>query len=36
MPNIGALLKQKIVRLARKESRAEAQAAKKASAQYRR
>src|SRR5437773_9137687 len=36
MPNIGALLKQEIVRLARKESRAEVQATKKASAQYRR
>src|SRR5437764_9649848 len=36
MPNIGALLKQEIVRLARKESRAEGQANKKASAQHRR
>src|SRR5437762_1914978 len=36
MPNIGALLKQEIVRLARKESRAEGQATKKASAQHRR
>src|SRR5437762_9104879 len=36
MPNIGALLKQEIVRLARKESRAEVQATKKASAQHRR
>src|SRR5947207_421932 len=36
MPNIGTLLKQEIVRLARKESRAEGQATKKASAQYRR
>jgi DNA-binding transcriptional regulator YiaG len=36
MPNIGVLLKQEIVRLARKESRAEGQANKKASAQHRR
>src|SRR5436309_14558804 len=36
VPNIGALLKQEIVRLARKESRAEVQATKKASAQHRR
>jgi DNA-binding transcriptional regulator YiaG len=36
MPNIGALLKQEIVRLARKESRAEVEATKKASAQHRR
>ena len=36
MPNIGTLLKQEIVRLARKESRAEVQATKKASAQHRR
>ena len=36
MPNIGALLKQEIVRLARKESRAENEATRKASAQYRR
>ena len=36
MPNIGALLKQEIVRLARRESRAEGEATKKASAQHRR
>jgi DNA-binding transcriptional regulator YiaG len=36
MPNIGTLLKQEIVRLARKESRGEVQATKKASAQHRR
>src|SRR6266550_3631268 len=36
MPNIGALLKQEIVRLARKESHAEVQATKKASALHRR
>jgi hypothetical protein len=36
MPNIGALLKQEIARLSRREIRAEVQATKKASAQYRR
>ena len=36
MPNIGTLLKQEILRLARKESRGEVQATKKASAQHRR
>ena len=36
MPNIGALLKQEITRLARREVRAQVQATKKASTQYRR
>ena len=36
MPNIGAMLKQEIARLARREVRAQAEAAKKASAQSRR
>ena len=36
MPNVGALLKQEMARIARKESRAELQATKKASAQHRR
>ncbi len=36
MPNIGALLKQEIVRLARREIRAQVQPIQKASAQYRR
>jgi len=36
MPNIGALLKQEIARLSRREIRSEVQATKKASAQYRR
>ncbi|MEO7500274.1 MAG: helix-turn-helix transcriptional regulator [Casimicrobiaceae bacterium] len=36
MPNIGAMLKQEIVRLARREIRAQAGPAQKASAQYRR
>ena len=36
MPNIGALLKQEIARLSRREVRAETMTAKKASAQYRR
>jgi DNA-binding transcriptional regulator YiaG len=36
MPNIGAVLKQEIARLSRREIRAELQATKKASAQYRR
>ena len=36
MPNIGALLKQEIARLARREVRAQVQATKKASTQYRR
>jgi DNA-binding transcriptional regulator YiaG len=36
MPNIGVLLKQEIARLSRREIRAEVQATKKASAQYRR
>ena len=36
MPNIGALLKQEITRLARREVRAEVVATKKASTQYRR
>jgi len=36
MPNIGALLKQEIARLSRREIRAQTQTAKKASAQYRR
>jgi DNA-binding transcriptional regulator YiaG len=36
MPNIGALLKQEIARLSRREIRGEVQATKKASAQYRR
>ena len=36
MPNIGALLKQEIARLSRREIRAETMTAKKASAQYRR
>jgi DNA-binding transcriptional regulator YiaG len=35
MPNIGALLKQEITRLSRKEIRGEVQATRKASAQYR-
>lgn len=35
MPNIGVLLKQEISRLSRKETRAEVQALKNASAQYR-
>lgn len=35
MPNIGALLKQEIVRLSRREVRAQTQTTKKASAQYR-
>jgi DNA-binding XRE family transcriptional regulator len=36
MPNIGAVLKQEMVRLSRREVRAQLQATKKASAQYRR
>lgn len=36
MPNIGALLKQEIARLARREIRAQVQATRKASTQYRR
>ena len=36
MPNIGAMLKQEITRLARREIRAQTQATKKASTQYRR
>jgi len=36
MPNIGAVLKQEIVRLSRREVRAQVQTTKKASAQYRR
>jgi len=36
MPNIGAMLKQEITRLARREIRAQTQATKKASNQYRR
>ncbi|HLX31119.1 MAG TPA: helix-turn-helix domain-containing protein [Casimicrobiaceae bacterium] len=36
MPNIGAVLKQEIARLSRREIRGEVQATKKASAQYRR
>lgn len=36
MPNIGAMLKQEITRLARREVRAQVQATKKASTQYRR
>lgn len=36
MPNIGAMLKQEIARLSRREIRGEVQATKKASAQYRR
>lgn len=36
MPNIGAILKQEIARLSRREIRAQVQATKKASAQYRR
>src|SRR5438105_13789614 len=36
MPNVGALLKQEMARIARKESRAEIQATKKASTQHRR
>ena len=36
MPNIGALLKQEIARLSRREIRAQVQATKKASSQYRR
>jgi len=36
MPNIGALLKQEIARLSRREIRVQVQATKKASAQYRR
>ena len=36
MPNIGALLKQEITRLSRREIRGQVQATKKASAQYRR
>ena len=36
MPNIGALLKQEIVRLSRREVRAQVQPIQKASAQYRR
>jgi DNA-binding transcriptional regulator YiaG len=36
MPNIGALLKQEIARLARRETRAQTQSTRKASAQYRR
>ncbi len=36
MPNIGALLKQEITRLSRREVRAQVQPTKKASAQYRR
>ena len=36
MPNIGTVLKQEIARLSRREIRAEVQATKKASAQYRR
>src|SRR5205823_11607604 len=35
MPNIGALLKQEITRLSRREIRGEVQATRKASAQYR-
>ena len=36
MPNIGALLKQEIARLSRREIRGQVQATKKASSQYRR
>ncbi|CAG0952153.1 hypothetical protein BURK1_00255 [Burkholderiales bacterium] len=36
MPNIGALLKQEIMRLSRREVRAQGQAARKATAQHRR
>ena len=36
MPNIGAVLKQEVVRLSRREVRAQVQTTKKASAQYRR
>lgn len=36
MPNIGAVLKQEIARLSRREIRSEVQATRKASAQYRR
>jgi len=36
MPNIGALLKQEITRLSRREIRGQVQATKKVSAQYRR
>ena len=36
MPNVGALLKQEMARIARKESRAEVRGAKRASAQLRR
>jgi len=36
MPNIGAVLKQEIARLSRREIRSQVQATKKASAQYRR
>ena len=36
MPNLGALLKQEIARLSRREIRGQVQATKKASAQYRR
>jgi DNA-binding transcriptional regulator YiaG len=36
MPNIGALLKQEILRLSRRETRAQLQPVQKASAQYRR
>jgi len=36
MPNVGALLKQEIARLSRREARAQVQSTKKASAQYRR
>ena len=36
MPNIGALLKQEITRLSRREIRSQVQATKKASSQYRR
>lgn len=36
MPNIGAVLKQEIARLSRRELRSEVEATKKASAQYRR
>ena len=36
MPNIGAVLKQEIARLSRREIRGQVEATKKASAQYRR
>src|SRR5205814_3445628 len=36
MPNVGALLKQEMARIARKESRAEVRGAKRATAQHRR